>query len=67
MEKEYQDSYLQILKTCDPVDPNTKKQKYLEFSDCLFSNGGPAVNQFKKMIGPEKTEEFLKRYMFCSL
>ena len=66
MAKEYQESYFKILKTCDPVDPEIKKQKNLKFSECLYSNGGPAVDQFKKMIGPEKTEEFLKRYMFCS-
>ena len=66
MAEEYGDAYFQILQTCPPIDPEIKKAKNSEFSECLFQNGGPAVNQFKKMIGEEKTEEFLKRYMFCS-
>ena len=67
MAEEYEDGYYKLLKKCDPIDPEIKKEKNAEFSGSLFNNGGPAVNQFKKMIGEEKTEEFLKRYMFCSM
>ena len=31
---------------------------------CLLQNGGPAVNQFRKMLGDEKTAEFLRTIMF---
>ena len=67
MEEEYGDKYYKLLQNCEPIDPEVKKEKNAEFSGSLFNNGGPAVNQFKKMIGAEKTEEFLKRYMFCSI
>ena len=67
MAEEYGEEYYHILQTCPPIDPEIKKEKNSEFCECLYHNGGPAVNQFKKMIGEEKTEEFLKRYMFCSI
>ena len=67
MEEEYGEKYYKLLQNCEPIDPEVKKEKNAEFSGSLFNNGGPAVNQFKKMIGAEKTEEFLKRYMFCSM
>ena len=31
----------------------------------LLQNGGPAVNQFKKMLGEEKTSAFIRTCMFC--
>ena len=54
-----------ILNTCKPCDRTEKMKKNAEFTEGLLQNGGPAVNQFKKMIGEEKTEEFLRKYMFC--
>ena len=67
MAEEYGEKYYELLQNCETIDPEVKKEKNAEFSGSLFNNGGPAVNQFKKMIGEEKTEEFLKRYMFCSM
>ena len=31
---------------------------------CLLQNGGPAVNQFRKMLGDETTADFLRTIMF---
>lgn len=63
--EEYVRTYFDILNTCKPCDRAEKMKKNAEFTEGLLQNGGPAVNQFKKMIGEEKTEEFLRKYMFC--
>lgn len=60
----YLKAYFGELKKCAPVDSEVKSAKNREFSGCLFECGGPAVNQFKKMIGEEKTKKFLLEYMY---
>ena len=65
MMKEYSEVYFRLLDECDPCDPAAKKECNAVFVNGLLNNGGPAVNTFKKMIGEEKTEIFLKNYMFC--
>ena len=67
MAAEFIDTYFETLQKCQPADPEEKKKKNGEFTRCLFENGGMAVDQFKKMIGEEKTREFLMNYMFISL
>ena len=67
MAMEYSREYFRCLKNCSHIDSCSKKKRNAGFSDSLYQNGGPAVNQFKKMIGEAKTEEFLKKYMFCSV
>ena len=67
MAEEYSSGYFACLQACPAVDAAEKKARNAEFAEKLFNNGGPAVNQFKKMIGEENTREFLLKYMFCSL
>lgn len=64
MMKDYINVYFRKLDTCDPCDPKEKKKCNAVFVNGLLQNGGPAVDTFKKMIGNEKTEEFLKNCMF---
>ena len=64
MAEQYCKVYLDELQKCGAVEPSEKTRKNLEFSNCLFESGGPAVNQFKKMIGEEKTRIFLMEYMY---
>ena len=64
MMTEYSDGYFRLLDTCAPCDPEEKKECNAVFVNGLLQNGGPAVDTFKKMIGNEKTEEFLKNCMF---
>ncbi len=64
--QEFSTTYFKLLESCQPCDPEEKKAKNAELTESLISNGGPAVNQFKKMIGDEKTAEFLRTCMFCS-
>lgn len=64
MMKDYSDVYFRLLDECAPCDPEEKKKCNAVFVNGLLQNGGPAVDTFKKMIGYEKTEEFLKNCMF---
>lgn len=64
MLKDYCGVYFRLLDACDPCDPAAKKECNAVFVNGLLKNGGPAVDTFKKMIGDEKTEVFLKNYMF---
>ena len=64
MAEEYGQKYLQLLQSCERVSAEEKQKKNAEFSEMLYACGGPAVNQFKKMIGEEKTKEFLVKYMY---
>lgn len=65
MIKDYSEGYFRLLEACDPCDPEVKKKLNAEFVNGLLSNGGPAVNTFRKMMGNDKTEEFLRNYLFC--
>lgn len=65
MMRDYSETYFRILQECDPCDPEEKKACNARFADGLLSNGGPAVDTFRKMMGDERTETFLRKYMFC--
>ena len=67
MATRYIDTYFECLRSCKSVDSDKKKKENAKFTRCLYQNGGMAVDQFKKMLGEEKTEEFLMKYMFYSL
>ncbi len=64
--RDYAAKYFDIVKNCKPCDTDEKMKKNAVYADGLLTNGGPAVNQFKKMIGPDKTEVFLKKFMFAA-
>ena len=65
--KDYSGIYFRLLEGCAPCDPDEKKKLNGEFVNGLFSNGGPAVDTFRKIMGDEKTETFLRDHMFsCS-
>lgn len=46
------------------ADPAAKKAKTAAYVDGLFANGGPAVDQFKKLFGEEKAREIFEKYVF---
>lgn len=64
--QEFSSTYFKLLEACQHCDPGQKKSRNAKLTESLIANGGPAVNQFKKMIGAEKTAEFLRTCMFCS-
>ena len=63
--REYCEAYMDLLASCPACDPGEKARANAVLPDGLLKNGGPAVNQFKAMIGEEKTAEFIRKYMFC--
>ena len=63
--KDYCETYFGLLKECAPCDPEEKKKCNAVFVNGLISNGGPAVDTFRKIIGEEKTGVFLRNCMFC--
>ncbi len=63
--REYCEAYMDLLAACPACDPAEKAKANAVLPEGLLKNGGPAVNQFKTMIGEEKTAEFIRKYMFC--
>ena len=62
--RDYVLRYFDMLARCARCDEEEKKKQNAVFADGLLKNGGPAVNQFLKMLGEEKTAEFLRTVMF---
>lgn len=58
------DAYIALAKTAPACDREAKRAKVKEYTDKLFSLGGVAVNQFKKMLGDGPAIELLSRYIF---
>ncbi|MBQ6292445.1 MAG: hypothetical protein IJK77_01020 [Lachnospiraceae bacterium] len=63
--KDYFDAYLENVAIAPACDPEEKKAKTKAYVDGLFKNGGPAVDQFKKLIGDEAAREVFEKYVFC--
>ena len=64
--RDYAQRYFELLAHCPRCGEEEKKKQNAVFADGLLQNGGPAVNQFRKMLGEEKTAEFLHKIMFCT-
>lgn len=62
--REYFDAYTALLKESSPCDPERKKEKARAYSNGLLEHGGPAVNNFLKVWGKEKAEDFFGRVLF---
>ena len=63
--REYSEAYFAALLRCPVCDPVEKSRKNAVLPEGLLSEGGPAADQFKAMLGEEKTAVFMKKYMFC--
>jgi len=61
------EAYLDMAKNAQPLSPEMSAQvrsgmeKYVE---TLLDKGGPAVDVFKKFLGPEKQKEYIRTVMF---
>lgn len=65
LQSEWLDAYLELIPSAVPCEPEAKIAKTREYVDGLLNNGGPAVDQFKKMLGNEKAASLFKKYVFC--
>ena len=61
---DYLEAYLANIERAPACDPAEKKAKTKAYVDGLFANGGPAVNQFKKLFGEEKSREIFEGIVF---
>ena len=64
--RDYALRYFALLMRCPRCGEAEKKKQNAVFADGLLQNGGPAVQQFCKLLGRDKTEEFLRKVMFCT-
>ncbi len=61
------EAYLDMAKNAQPLSPEMSAQvrsgmeRYVE---TLLDKGGPAVDVFKKFLGPEKQKEYIRTVMF---
>ena len=63
--RDYFTAYLENVARAPEADPAEKKAKTQAYVDGLFANGGPAVDQFKKLLGDEAAREVFEKYVFC--
>ncbi len=61
----YAESYVQMLRNAPACDPSEKRAKTREYVENLFSQGGPAANQFVKLLGADEAKKLFMQYVFC--
>jgi len=67
MFKAYLDAYIEMVKNAQKLDPEKSKRVRDGFElyvSTLLGKGGPAVDVFKKLLGPEKQQEYIRTVMF---
>lgn len=57
-------AYLDLFATAPDVDRSAKVAKSSAYVEGLISNGGPAINTVRKMLGDEATETMFRRFLF---
>ena len=57
-------AYLDLFATAREVDPGVKTAKNRTYVEGLISNGGPAINAVRGMIGNEAAETLFRRFLF---
>ncbi len=62
--QDYAREYFSLLADCPLCDEAEKKKRNAAYTDGMLQHGRPAVSQFVRMIGEEKTAAFLRRCMF---
>ncbi len=61
---DYFAAYRENLGRAPACEPAEKKAKTAAYVDGLFANGGPAVDQFKKLFGEAAAREIFEKYVF---
>ena len=61
---DYLSAYLANAESAPACDPAVKKAKTKAYVDGLFANGGPAVDQFRKLFGEDRSREIFEEIVF---
>lgn len=56
--------YVEELKKAPACDQEAKRQRVQAYVKGLLEQGGPSVNQFKKLMGDEPARQLFSRYLF---
>ena len=57
-------AYIDLFATAREVDPVAKNARNREYVEGLISNGGPAINTIRQLLGPEAAETLFRRFLF---
>ncbi len=57
-------AYLGLLRQTPACGKEEKRAATAAYVDGLLTNGGPAVDSMKKIIGPEKTARLVRAFMY---
>ena len=57
-------AYLDLFATARDVERSAKVAKSSAYVEGLISNGGPAINTIRKMLGDEAAETLFRRFLF---
>lgn len=63
----YLDAYIEMAKNAQKLDAGQSakvRQGFELYVTTLLGKGGPAVDVFKKLLGPEKQQEYIRTVMF---
>ncbi len=62
--KKYFDAFMKALDDAEICEPAAKKERIAAFANGLIENGGPAVDQVKKLFGEELTKRLVLGHMY---
>ncbi len=57
-------AYTDLFATACTIDPVAKTARNREYVEGLISNGGPAINTIRQMLGSEAAENLFQRFLF---
>lgn len=57
-------AYIDLFATAREVDSIAKTARNREYVEGLISNGGPAINTIRQMLGSEAAETLFRRFLF---
>ena len=57
-------AYIDLFATARKVDSVAKTARNREYVEGLISNGGPAINTIRQMLGSEAAETLFRRFLF---
>lgn len=62
----YLAKFLETARSAEPCEAAPKREKASVYVEGLLQNGGPSTDVFKKGIGPEKTAELFRKFLFAT-